>query len=121
MTESFLLIKPIISYPRTAKAGEQYLLTIDVRLTEESPWPYAEEEFEISFLLETEPFFTHESFDEHEPGLVLHRFGGTYGAASWLLRAADHAVPPGEIGIVFLNAWGIPILRITLLCEIIAG
>ncbi len=69
----------------------------------------------------TEPYFTHEPLDEHEPGLVLHRFGGTYGAASWLLRAADHAVPPGEIGIVFLNAWGILIASISLPCEVVEG
>src|SRR5579883_1050522 len=106
---SELQLKPIISYPRTAEASEQYLFTIDVQLTEESPWPYAEEEFEISFLLETEPFFTHEPLGEHEPGLVLHRFGGTYGAAEYLLTAADQAVEPGKITVTLLNGWGLPI------------
>ena len=115
---SELQLKPIISYPRTAEASEQYLFTIDVQLTEESPWPYAEEEFEISFLLETEPFFTHEPLGEHEPGLVLHRFGGTYGAAEYLLTAADQAVEPGKITVTLLNGWGLPIAQIELDCEV---
>ncbi len=82
-------LKPIISYPRVAEIGETYLLTIDVQLATDSPWPYQEEEFEISFLLETAPFFTHEALGPHEPGIVLHRFGGTYGAAEYLLTASN--------------------------------
>lgn len=111
-------LKPIISYPRTAEAGERYLLTIDVQLAEGSPWPYPEEEFAISFILETAPFFTHEPLGEHEPGIVLHRFGGTYGPAEYLLTAAKRVQSPGHIKITLLNAWGLPIAHLELECEV---
>jgi type I site-specific restriction endonuclease/ribosome-binding protein aMBF1 (putative translation factor) len=113
-----LQLKPIISYPRIAEAGEQYLLSIDVQLADGSPWPYQEEEFEISFVLETDPFFTHEPLGEQEPGIVLHRFGGTYGPAEYLLTAAHHPVAPGTIKLALLNGWGLPIAQLKLDCEV---
>ena len=103
--QSALRLKPIVSYPREAKIGERYLFTIDVQLAEDSPWPYQEEEFEISFILETTPFFTHEPLGEHEPGIVLHRYGGTYGAAEYLLTASKKIVAPGKIKVTLLNGW----------------
>ena len=116
--QSAIRLKPIVSYPREAKVGERYLFTIDVQLTEDSPWPYQEEEFEISFILETSPFFTHEPVGEHEPGLVLHRYGGTYGAAEYLLTAAKKTVAPGKIKVTLLNGWGLPIAHLELECEV---
>jgi type I restriction enzyme M protein len=113
-----LQLKPIISYPRVAEAGRQYLLSIDVQLTDGSPWPYQEEEFEISFVLETAPFFTHEPLGEQEPGIVLHRFGSTYGAAEYLLTASQLSVAPGTIKIALLNGWGLPIAQLKLDCEV---
>src|SRR5260370_30531381 len=111
-------LKPIISYPRIAKAGKIYLLTIDIQLATDSPWPYQEEEFEISFLLETVPFFTHEPLGEHEPGIVLHRFGSTYGPAEYLLTASEQEVATGHIKIALLNGWGLPIAQLKLECEV---
>jgi type I restriction enzyme M protein len=111
-------LKPIISYPRIAEASEHYLLTIDVQLAENSPWPYPEEEFEISFVLKTDPFFLHEPFREDEPGLVLHRFGGTYGPAEYLLTASPQPVSTGKITIILLNAWGLSIAHLDLECEV---
>ncbi len=111
-------LKPIISYPRVAKTGETYLLTIDVQLAANCPWPYQEEEFEISFLLETAPFFTYEPLGEHDPGIVLHRFGCTYGPAEYLLTASKQEVKTGDIKIVLLNGWGLPIAEFSLPCEV---
>jgi len=112
-------LKPIISYPREAQVGKSYLMSIDVELaTSETPWPYPEEEYAISFILETRPFFSYESLGEHEPSIVLHRFGGTYGPAEYLLTAAKKEVPKGIIGITLVNGWGIPIANMELECEV---
>ena len=116
--QAAIRLRPIISYPREAKAGERYLFTIDVQLAEDSPWPYQEEGFEISFILETVPFFTHEPVGMHEPGLVLHRYGGTYGAAEYLLTASKKMVSPGKIKVTLLNGWGLPIAQLELECEV---
>lgn len=43
-----------------------------------------------------------------EPAVVLHRFGGSYGAAKFLLTAAQEDME-GEIRIALVNAWGVPI------------
>ena len=112
-------LKPIISYPREAQVGKSYLMSIDVELaTSETPWPYPEEEYAISFILETRPFFSYEPLGGHEPSIVLHRFGGTYGPAEYLLTAAREEVPKGTIGITFVNGWGIPIANMELECEV---
>jgi len=111
-------LKPIISYPRIAEAGEHYLLTIDVQLAEDSPWPYPEEEFEISFVLKTEPFFLHEPFGEDEPGLVLHRFGGTYGPAEYLLTASPQPVAAGKNSYHPTQCLGLIYRHLDLECEV---
>jgi WD40 repeat protein/GTPase SAR1 family protein len=43
-----------------------------------------------------------------EPAIVLHRFGGTYGNAKFLLEAGQEE-REGEIKIIFVNNWGVPL------------
>jgi len=113
-----LKLKPIISYPREAEVGKSYLMTIDVQLeSPDTPWPYAEEEYTISFVLDTLPFFSYEPLGKREPSIILHRFGGTYGPAEYLLTAAQEEIAQGEISITFVNGWGIPIASLPLECE----
>lgn len=113
-------IKPIISYPREAQAGQTYLMTIDVQLaTPDIPWPYPEEEYPISFILDTQPYFSYEPLDGRERGVVLHRFGGTYGPAKYLLTATREAVP-GHIHITLINGGGLPIGHMELECTIVS-
>ncbi len=112
-------LKPIISYPREAEVGKSYLMTIDVQLeSPDAPWPYAEEEYTISFVLDTFPFFSYEPLGGREPSIVLHRFGGTYGPAEYLLTAAQEEIAQGEMSITFVNGWGIPIAQLALPCEV---
>lgn len=119
-TDGPLLVQPIIHYPAKGYVGERYLMTVDLRLAEHSPWPFEKEEIEIALLLDTAPFYAHESPElGGQEGLVLHRFGGTYGHAEWILTAADHPVPAGTIRIVFLWGWsGLPMLVVEQPCEI---
>ncbi len=113
-------IKPIVNYPREAQAGQTYLMTIDLQLAvPNAPWPYPDEEYPISFILNMQPYFRYEALSAgHRPGVVLHRFGGTYGPAHYLLTASEQPVAPGRISITFINGWGLPITHMELECEV---
>src|SRR5436190_15955740 len=93
-------LKPLVSYPREAQAGHTYIMSLDVQLADPTqPWPYPEEEYPISFILDTRPYFDCEPLDDpgREPTIVLHRFGGTYGPAQYLLKTTKKPVEPGHI------------------------
>ncbi|MBD2770884.1 CHAT domain-containing protein [Iningainema sp. BLCCT55] len=62
-------------------------------------------------MLETAPLFS--SKPVGEPAVVLHRFGGSYGAAKFLLTAAQEEIE-GEIRVTLVNGWGVPVRVITL-------
>jgi hypothetical protein len=112
-------LRPIISYPRRAQAGKSYLMTIDLQLEAPgAPWPFPEEEYAISCILDTQPYFSYEPLEGREPAIVLHRFGGSYGPAQYMLTAAPHELPKGAISITFTNPYGIPIAYTELECEI---
>lgn len=113
-----IMIEPIISYPHQALAGKTYLMTVDLRMrTPPSDWPYENEEYAISFILDTMPFFAHEPVGEEDPTVILHRFGSTYGPATFLLTASQKEMN-GTIRITFVNDSGIPIERAELKCEV---
>lgn len=111
-------IEPVISYPREAQAGVSYLLKIDLFMkTNPEDWPYEEEEYPISLHLETFPLFKCEPVGHPEPSVVLHRFGGTYGPAMFLLTAAEKEMT-GTIQIELLNRFGITLEQINLNCSV---
>ena len=82
-----LSVQPVISYPREAQVGRTYLMTIDLQPSGDGEWVYEEEEYPIYCMLETSPLFS--SKPVGEAAVVLHRFGGSYGAAKFLLTAAQ--------------------------------
>ncbi|GCF09604.1 N-6 DNA methylase [Dictyobacter arantiisoli] len=112
-------LNSLISYPTKAQVGKKYLLTIDVQTDEtDVAWPYPEEEYEISLQLNLRPFFSYQSLVGHTPAIILHRFGGTYGPAEFILTANTEEVPTGTIKITFRNAAGLTIAYFELPCEI---
>ena len=105
-------IQPIISYPREAEVGKTYLMTIDLQQSDSSDgWPYQEEEYTIDCILKTKPLFRSEAIGES--AIILHRFGGSYGEAKFLLKAADEE-REGAIQITLINSWGVPVRVINL-------
>ncbi|MEH2115503.1 tetratricopeptide repeat protein [Nostoc sp.] len=108
--ELALSIQPVISYPRQAQVGKTYLMTIDLQSSEDE-WPYEEEEYPIYCMLDTSPLFSCQPLGE--PAVVLHRFGGSYGAARFLLTAAQEEIQ-GEIRVTLVNEWGMPIRVLSL-------
>ncbi|MBW4599262.1 MAG: hypothetical protein KME29_06515 [Calothrix sp. FI2-JRJ7] len=97
-----LSVQPVISYPRQAQVGKTYLMTIDLE-TNDGEWVYKKEEYSIYCMLDVSiqevPLFNFKAIGE--PAIILHRFGGTYGAAKFLLTAASEEME-GEI-IPFLD------------------
>lgn len=103
--QNSLSVQPIICYPRQAEVGKTYLMTIDLQPSSDE-WPYEEEEYPIYCMLDTSPLFSCQPLGE--PSVVLHRFGGSYGAAEFLLTAAPKE-SKGEITVTLVNNWGVPI------------
>jgi tetratricopeptide (TPR) repeat protein len=115
-----VMLEPIISYPREAQVGKTYLMTIDLCIhTSPTEWPYDEEEYPISFVLDTMPLFSYEPIGEEDPTVILHRFGGTYGPATYLLTATQQEMG-GTLQITLVNDRGVPIEQVTLKSEVSA-
>jgi|GEM_PF-1415089 len=115
MSEQPLLpiaVQPVISYPHEAEVGKTYLMTIDLQVVEGSEWQFEEEEYPIYCVVDSEPWFKCQSIGE--PAIVLHRFGGTYGVAKFLLTVPHQKMLKGDIKVSLINAWGIPVKLIQL-------
>src|ERR1700728_4302762 len=76
-------IQPLVNWPRQVEPGRSYLVTVDLRLTDPSaPWPYDEEEFVVGCMVDGRPTCTVSVVGD--AGVVLHRFGGSYGPARFI-------------------------------------
>jgi len=109
MAEQGFELQPIISYPYEAESGKNYLMTID--LSYQGKWDSKEEEYPIYCEIDTRPLFSYNPIGEAV--VVLHRFGGTYGPAAFLLTALRKS--QGDIKITLVNKYGLPIGMLT--CE----
>ncbi|MCP4113628.1 MAG: SUMF1/EgtB/PvdO family nonheme iron enzyme [Desulfobacteraceae bacterium] len=106
-THTSIKIEPIVKYPRKAEPGKNYLMSIDLRpvITTDDEWLYEKEEYVIYFKINTQLFSIK---PVGEPAVVIHRFGGTYGPARFLLTAKKQDLS-GNINITLVNGWGVPI------------
>lgn len=99
-----LSVCPILQFPSEAEPGKTYLLTIDLR--PQQGWPYQnDEEVTVYCLLDTAPLFRHEPLGE--PAVVLHRYGGSYGPARFLLTAGTET-REGIIQVTLVSGRGVP-------------
>ena len=107
-----ITIHPVISYPREAEVGKTYLMSIDIQTEYDAEtWPYEREDFALHCILDTKPLFNHKAFGE--PVIVLNRFGGTYGPATFFLTAAT-TPQEGAISVSLVNEQGMPLHQVTL-------
>jgi hypothetical protein len=107
-------VQPIVSYPRTAARGKRYLLTIDLRSTTTADaWPGDSEELAVHCAARTDPPGMFHIQPLGRPAVVVHRFGGSYGPASFMLTAADHDMH-GQLILTLSNGWGIPFTELPL-------
>ena len=115
-----LSLEPVISWPREAVPGKKYLLTVDLRSGQSGDsWPFTEEEFEFSCILDAYPLFVSRPLDD--PILVVHRFGGTYRPVRFVLDAQeiDGEDVPDAIWLTLSTRWGVPVRTIKLTVRMI--
>ena len=104
-------IRPVVGWPARAQQGHTYLITVDIRLEAGESWPYPAEEYEVGCHFSVGPSCAVTMLGQ--PGVVLHRFGATYGPAEFLLTAHEDTDEVG-LALTLVNQWGIPIRRIPL-------
>lgn len=107
MSARSIPLQPILRFPRVAQVGRTYLLTVDARHSlPPEQWPYEQEEYPLTCLLESLPWFDHRPLGE--PTLLVHRFGGTYGEIRFQLTAGEQA-GEGRLRLIFVNESGLPV------------
>ncbi|MEU3222196.1 FxSxx-COOH system tetratricopeptide repeat protein [Streptomyces sp. NPDC006976] len=118
-----LLIEPVVGWLPEVRPGLVQCVSVDLRgpldgrgRTDTDAWPYDdEEELAFSVALEGAPYFVCEALDD--PGVVLHRFGGTYGPATFLVTAGPSS-GPGVLRLTVFNQWGASVRKEELACVI---
>ncbi len=106
-----ITIEPVVSYPRSARPGARYYLTVEVQHRHPpEQWPYAQEELTLTCLLETSLFW-HEPLGDQK--IVLHRFGGSYGPTAFLLTAREK-LQKGGMTLSLVNRYGVTVHTIVL-------
>jgi hypothetical protein len=104
---NFISVQPILSYPREARPGKTYLMTVDLRVQDtDFSWPYEEEELPVYCFVDASPSFDSEPLGDAT--ILLHRFGGTYGPAEFLLTATGRPQKV-DIQVTLTSVYGKPI------------
>jgi Lecithin:cholesterol acyltransferase/WD domain, G-beta repeat len=102
-------LQPVVSWPREAAPGGRYLITVDLRLRDDqAAWPYPAEEYAVGFMLSGRSHLTVSTLGD--ASVVLHRFGGTYGPARFVV-AVDGAADEGlhtALWLTLISAGGVP-------------
>ena len=108
MTRDVVVLEPVVSWPREVELGRHYLVTVDIRSAAGlESWPYDEEQFELSCVLDAQPYLDTDVVDD--PVLVLHRFGGTYRPVRFVISARQLPRHDGStnIWLSYVNRWGV--------------
>ncbi|WP_436534208.1 tetratricopeptide repeat protein [Actinoplanes sp. HUAS TT8] len=110
MTE--VSLTPVVSWPREARSGGSYLISVDVQLADPGRWPYEREEYVVGCVLEGGATFDVTALGS--TSLVLHRFGGTYGPVRYLAVAGELPETPSpgsnavDLRLTLLSEGGLP-------------
>jgi len=115
MSQGTFSVEPIISFPPEAVVGQTYLITVDLRAT--TGWPFPEEEYPVYCIVDGGARFTSQAVGAG--AVVLHRFGGTYGPAQFLVKVEAQ---PGAwpLLINLLSGWGAPLGRVPVTIKVVA-
>jgi len=104
-----LTVEPILQYPRLAKIGTAFLLTVDLKpLQFGDSWAYPDiEEVPVRFIINAGTLFRVEFLGE--PVAIMHRYGGTYSPARFLLTPEPNSLgKSGKVRITLANRFGMP-------------
>ena len=102
-------LTPVVSWPREAAPGGRYLVIVDLQLnTGAASWPYPDEEYVVGLMLSGRAHLAVSSLGD--TSVVVHRFGGTYGPARFVV-SVDGAAATGvrtALWLTLISAGGIP-------------
>jgi hypothetical protein len=105
------LLQPTVSWPREMVVNRRHLVTVDLALVKAdgSPgeWPLRDEEYTYSCLLDGGGVF--DLWAVHDATVVLHRFGGSYGAAEFVVIPRKMESGKRSLWLTIINQWGISI------------
>jgi hypothetical protein len=103
-----LRIKPVVSYPHAMTVRERHRVDVDLEVlaSPSGPWRWPDEEFAFTCMLDGGDLFSIQAL--HDASVVVHRFGGSYGAASFI------ATPSGPSGrgvlwLTIVSPRGVPV------------
>jgi hypothetical protein len=104
-----LFLQPKVSWPREMTVGRRHLVEVDLALVTSdgvpAVWPLEEEECVYTCMLDG---FGYDLWAVHDACVVVHRFGGSYGPAEFVVTPR-----PGPadrpLWVTFLNQWGVPV------------
>ncbi|MFF7899677.1 caspase family protein [Streptomyces sp. NPDC088817] len=87
MTAARARVEPRVAWPRSVVPGEPFLVSVDLAFVDTGgePWPFDDEEIEFTCVLDGGRHFRVEAV--HDASVVLHRFGGSYGPAEFVVVA----------------------------------
>ena len=112
-----LQLQPPVAWSRSMTVGRQYLVEVDLDLvtadgTPPAVWPFDQEEYAYTCLLSGGEHFS--LWAVHDVSVVVHRFGGSYGPAQFVVtanarEAADDGSDSRLLRLTILNPWGVRI------------
>jgi hypothetical protein len=103
------LLQPVMRWPREMALDRRHTVLVDLSLVTgdglPAPWPFAGEESAYTCALDGDRDFDLRAV--RDAAVVLHRFGGSYGPA-------EYVVTPRKIGdcslwLTIINQWGVPL------------
>jgi hypothetical protein len=104
-----LFLQPKVSWPRQMNVGVRHLIEVDLALVTSdgapAAWPLEEEECVYTCVLDG---LGYDLWALHDACVVLHRFGGSYGPAEFVVTPRPGSVNR-PLWVTFLNQWGFPV------------
>lgn len=105
-----LLLQPTVRWPREMTVGQRHLVEVDLALVTAAgtpaPWPLEAEEYTYICALDGGADFGY--WAVHDACVVLHRFGGSYGPAQFVVTPRQKT---GDLALwlTIANQWGVPV------------
>ena len=104
-----MLLQPSVSWPNEMIVGRRHLVMVDLALVDESrlpaSWPLADEECAYTCALDGGGDF--DLWAVHDAAVVLHRFGGSYGPAEFVVTPQN--IGERSLRLTIINQWGVPV------------
>lgn len=110
--EGNLLLQPTVTWPRDMVAGHHHLVEVDLAFVTSAgtpaQWPLEQaEECVYTCLLDGDGAF--DLWAVHDGSVVLHRFGGSYGPAEFVVAPRQQTTGGRSLWLTFVNQWGVPV------------